>query len=299
MFALKSSTLALVLAVLGGSALASAASAPGPDFPPLSPLVRADLERRDPSEYELFHNEQRSGNVTTRAVIPGGITRCTTTKCFSFTFDDGPYHQKIADEIASIGTRATFFVNGNNYQCIYDDAAVAALKYSYNAGHQICSHTWSHPDIETISRARLDKEVQFIEDALYKILGVVPACIRPPYGSASDATIQYLNNKWGYNVVLWNADTKDADGAAVSFSLNQYRALKAPKHVIILNHETVPTTSSKVIPQALQIVQDNGYEPKYMGTVAQTIGFAPYKVIGKPGKRDSTWTCAGKPLPGS
>ncbi|KAE8212998.1 hypothetical protein CF327_g3411 [Tilletia walkeri] len=295
MFSLKSSTLSLVLAVLGGQALVAAASTP--DFPPLSPLVRADLERRDPKDYQLFHNEERSGNLSTRAVIPGGITRCNTHACFSFTFDDGPYHQKIADEIASIGTRATFFVNGNNYQCIYDDAAVKALKYSYNAGHQICSHTWSHPDIETISRTQLRKQVQLVEDALYKILGVVPSCIRPPYGSASDATIKFLNDL-GYNVILWNADTKDADGAAVNYSLNQYRALKAPKHVIILNHETVPSTSKQTIPQALQIVQNNGYEPKNMGTVAQTVGFSPYKVITTPGKRDSTWTCAGKPQPG-
>ncbi|KAK0520408.1 hypothetical protein OC834_007049 [Tilletia horrida] len=297
MLALKSTILAAFAACIGTAAASST-----PDFPPLSPLVRADLERRDPSEYQLFHNnhEERSGNLSRRAVIPGAIQRCNTHACLSLTFDDGPYnyHQKLTDQVLSIGAKPTFFVNGNNYQCIYDEAAVAALKYSYSRGAQICSHTWSHPDIMTISRAQLDKQVQFVEDALYKILGVVPACIRPPYGSADDATISYLNDKWGLQVVLWNADTKDADGAAVSYSLNQYRALKAPKHVIILNHETVPTTSSKVIPRALQIVQDNGYQGADMGTVAQTVGFSPYKVVGKPGKRDSTWTCAGKPQPG-
>ncbi|CAD6888206.1 unnamed protein product, partial [Tilletia caries] len=131
--------------------------------------------------------------------------------------------------------------------------SVQALRYSYNAGHQICSHTWSHPNIETLSRPAIDQQVQLVEEALFKILGVVPACIRPPYGSASPSTIQYLNQK--------------------------YRSLHTPQNVIIFNHETVPTTSNQVIPQALQI----------------TVGFAPYKVIGRPGVRDSSWTCAGKP----
>ncbi|CAD6978115.1 unnamed protein product [Tilletia controversa] len=97
------------------------------------------------------------------------------------------------------------------------------------------------------------------------------------------------------NVITWNAYIRDADGAPADFSINQYRSLHAPQNVIILNHETVPTTSNRVIPQALQIVRQNGYRPRNMGTVAQTVGFAPYKVIGRPGVRDSSWTCAGKP----
>ncbi|CAD7066242.1 unnamed protein product [Tilletia caries] len=255
MFASKPSTLALslVLIIFGGSVLPSIASAPKPRFPPLSSLVRADLERRDPNEYQLFHKQEHSGNVSARSVVSGGISQCRTQGCFAFTFDDGPNHRKVADDIASIGARATFFVVGNMGKCIYDEDSVQALRYSYNAGHQICSHTWSHPNIETLSRPAIDQQVQLVEEALFKILGVVPACIRPPYGSASPSTIQYLNQK--------------------------YRSLHAPQNVIIFNHETVPTTSNQVIPQALQI----------------TVGFAPYKVIGRPGVRDSSWTCAGKP----
>ncbi|CAD6912550.1 unnamed protein product [Tilletia laevis] len=267
MFASKPSTLALslVLIIFGGSVLPSIASAPKPRFPPLSSLVRADLERRDPNEYQLFHKQEHSGNVSARSVVSGGISQCRTQGCFAFTFDDGP----VADDIASIGARATFFVVGNMGKCIYDEDSVQALRYSYNAGHQICSHTWSHPNIETLSRPAIDQQVQLVEEALFKILGVVPACIRPPYGSASPSTIQYLNQK--------------------------YRSLHTPQNVIIFNHETVPTTSNQVIPQALQIVRQNGYHPRNMGTVAQTVGFAPYKVIGRPGVRDSSWTCAGKP----
>ncbi len=38
------------------------------------------------------------------------------------TFDDGPYlyEQQVANQMN--GGKATFFLNGNNYACIYDKA---------------------------------------------------------------------------------------------------------------------------------------------------------------------------------
>lgn len=30
-------------------------------------------------------------------------------------------------------------------ECIYDDAEIARVKYVYAHGHQVASHTWSHP----------------------------------------------------------------------------------------------------------------------------------------------------------
>lgn len=214
------------------------------------------------------------------------------------TFDDGPYiyEKRIVDELDNAGMKGTFFVNGNNYRCIYDKGAVSALRYTYEHGHQICSHTWDHPNLESLSNSQIDEQVQLVEDALYKILGVVPACIRAPYGSITDAQVKYLNDRWGLVVIGWNVDTNDANGYGTDYGLNTYRSLKAPKHAIVLNHETVPGTSQTVIPQAVKIVKQNGYSGSQ--TVANTLSFNPYKVVGKYSQRDSSWTCDGKPQPG-
>jgi peptidoglycan/xylan/chitin deacetylase (PgdA/CDA1 family) len=35
--------------------------------------------------------------------------------------------------------------------CIYDDSKSDDLKYAYDSGFQIASHTWSHKDLSTLS----------------------------------------------------------------------------------------------------------------------------------------------------
>lgn len=83
----------------------------------------------------------------------------------------------------------------NNYDCIYNEARVDALRYAYERGMHFCSHTATHPHLNALSEAQIDRQVQATEDALYKILGVVPSCIRPPYGEADERVVNYLNNR--------------------------------------------------------------------------------------------------------
>ncbi|KAJ1029516.1 hypothetical protein NDA13_002763 [Ustilago tritici] len=267
----------------------------------ISGNVRKDLVKMPPNNYTLYnlHAESKTSTLVKRARIDGIQTRCTTRRCFSMTFDDGPYTwmTKLVDTLDNAGgQKATFFVNGNNYRCIYDKASVARLRYAYERNHQICSHGWSHPDISKLNNRQLDRQVQLVEDALWKILGVVPACFRAPYGSIRDDQVQYLNDRWGLVVVHWNHDTNDANGYGTEYGLNLYRNLKAPKHAIILNHETVAGTPNTVIPRAVKIGRRNGY--KGSQTTAATLRYNPYKVVASYGHRDDSWTCDDKPAPG-
>lgn len=269
----------------------------------ISENVRRELAALPESEYTLYdRNAGPSSKALAKrgAQINGLVTRCNTSKCLSITFDDGPYtwENKLVSTLANAGNqKATFFVNGNNFRCIYDEPQVQQIRKTYEAGHQICSHTWDHPDISKLNNQQLDQQVQLVEDALWKILGVVPACLRAPYGNIRPDQVKYLNDRWGLVVIGWNMDTGDANGDGVQAGLNLYRNLKAPKHAIVLNHETVQATVDTVIPQAVNIVRQNGYSGSQ--TVAQTVGFNAYKVVGKYGRRDASWTCAGKPQPGA
>ena len=273
----------------------------------LSPEVRASLAKMPVDSYKLYESgllklnetEEDGEDLEKRAQVNGIVTRCNTSKCMSITFDDGPYtqHRRLVDTLDAAGSKGTFFVNGNNYRCIYDDASVQALRYSYSRGHEICSHSWSHPNIANLNNQQLDRQIQLVEDALWKIIGAVPSCFRAPYGSIRDDQVAYLNNRWGLQVIHWNFDSQDANGYGTDYALNVYRGLKAPKHAIVLNHETVDTTPSVVIPQAVNIIKQNGYSGSQ--TTARTVGYNPYKVTGPYGNRDGSWTCSGKPAPGA
>lgn len=65
---------------------------------------------------------------STRAEIPYGnlVTACTVAKTVAITFDDGPYTwtSALIDSLDRAGVKATFFVVGKMYGCIYDYADV-------------------------------------------------------------------------------------------------------------------------------------------------------------------------------
>ncbi|KAG8766662.1 hypothetical protein FRC20_006223, partial [Serendipita sp. 405] len=51
------------------------------------------------------------------------------------------YQKEIADTFKSFNASTTFFVNGNAKSCIYDEENVKRIRHSFEAGHQIASHT--------------------------------------------------------------------------------------------------------------------------------------------------------------
>ncbi|KAJ6553549.1 carbohydrate esterase family 4 protein [Mycena vulgaris] len=221
------------------------------------------------------------------------FTSCTVPGQVALTFDDGPYiHMKeISDKVSAAGGKATFFVNGLNWDCIYDAPQVDSLKYAYGKGHQIASHTWSHPDLTTLSQAAVDSEITKVDDALVKILGVQPAFLRPPYGNYNDivrTAAAAHNNK---ALVTWDFDSGDSTGATSSASKTLYdNAINAhPATLLALNHETSATTVSDVLPHAIQALTAGGY--KFV-TVAECLGGLPaYSSVTTPGTRDASWTC--------
>ncbi|KAK4703605.1 ubiquitin-conjugating enzyme E2 J2, partial [Phenoliferia sp. Uapishka_3] len=179
---------------------------------------------------------------------------------------DGPlYGGQIANFFNGIKGQkalATFFVNGNNYDCIYDYAD--DLKARYAAGHMIASHTWTHARITDITPAQLNEELTLVL------------------------------KKRGYTVVTWNFDDGDSTGSSTSQSLKDYAPLykKYPKAYMALNHEVYENVAQDIVPYVVPKLVAAGYK---LVTVAQCLGDShPYQIVGKPGKRDKTWTCEGK-----
>ncbi|KAK0482028.1 carbohydrate esterase family 4 protein [Armillaria luteobubalina] len=228
----------------------------------------------------------------TKRQTPGVISACTVPNTVALTFDDGPYiySQNIVDQLDAKGAKGTFFVNGNNYGCIYGDTERAAIQNAYSKGHQIASHTWRHLDLTTLSAADLESQFARTDLALKKILGVDVAFMRPPYG-AYNSIVTQVAAAHKQNVILWDFDSGDSVGETAANSEKDYDALvaKHPSTILTLNHETVETTSTTVLPRALDDLIAAGYK---LVTVAECLGMQPYLSIGAPGVQDATWTCA-------
>ncbi|KAG8916725.1 Carbohydrate esterase 4 protein, partial [Tulasnella sp. 408] len=211
---------------------------------------------------------------------------CTVPNTVAITFDDGPYTwtNEIVDTLARYNAKATFFFNGNNYECIYSPENEARLKYAFAAGHQMASHTWAHLDWTTLSPQRLLSEMTLLDDALIKMLGVKPAFVRPPFGKFNEASRDVAAYN-GESIVIWDFDSGDSQGSSAQKMETDYQNLAAqkPGNILTLNHETYEATAHRILPFALSALQAQGYS---FVTVAECLASNPYQSVTTPQTRD-------------
>ncbi|WP_172575405.1 polysaccharide deacetylase family protein [endosymbiont GvMRE of Glomus versiforme] len=61
-----------------------------------------------------------------------------------------------------------------------------------NEGHQLASHTWSHPNMTKINREEIIYQMKTLENAMRKIVGLVPRYMRLPFGEGFNNQVKIL-----------------------------------------------------------------------------------------------------------
>ncbi|EJD50159.1 carbohydrate esterase family 4 protein [Auricularia subglabra TFB-10046 SS5] len=217
---------------------------------------------------------------------------CTVKDTVAITFDDGPfiYEDELIPLLANYSAKATFFLNGNNYGCIYDDDRVKTVRALLAAGHELGGHTWSHAHMAQISWDKVHHEMYLVAEALVKVAGVMPALMRPPYGEVNDRALAAVHAR-NQSVIMWDFDSQDSIGATVakSDSLYSEMAKKRPDSILTLNHSVLKNTVREVLPHALEVLSQAGY--KFV-TVSECLGGIPaYQYTTEPAEKDDTWKC--------
>lgn len=238
--------------------------------------VQEDLARRDPKEYDLnwevfLRDEEEDENDHLLARQEGGKTGLGTKHCkdgqIAYTLDDGPYTWtgKAAQMLADAGHKVSFFINVQNFDCAYDIKFVKQLRKAIRLGHNICSHTATHPHLPQLTMDQVKKQFKLVETYTWKTLGLVPNAARPPYGETSPEINKWLRSQ-GYRVIQWSVDSGDADGLPPKQSI---RVIKQNVHKgsgdIILGHETHQSTIDSVIPALIKYLDSQGTKSVSMG----------------------------------
>lgn len=125
----------------------------------------------------------------------------------ALTFDDGPHGTltpKLLDLLARHHLKATFFVVG---QCVAEYPDI--VKRAAREGHEIASHSWSHPNLGKMSDEAVRRELQKTDDAIAAAIGKRPTLLRPPYGSITARQKQWIHQEFGYRIVIWDVDPLD------------------------------------------------------------------------------------------
>ena len=105
---------------------------------------------------------------------------CAVVKCIALTFDDGPspYTDRLLQILKDNDAKATFFLIGNKVA-----ANPAGAKRVVDAGMEIGSHTWEHPNMTTIPPEDIPAQFSKASDAIEAATGQRPKLVRTAGGS--------------------------------------------------------------------------------------------------------------------
>ncbi|MDA2812691.1 polysaccharide deacetylase family protein [Nocardiopsis sp. RSe5-2] len=224
--------------------------------------VTPDLELEDSGSPKDGGAAEVPGRLAPDA--PGDVD-CSDpeSKCIALTFDDGPGGRtpEVLDTLAEYDAKATFFVTGEPVR-----ENLRTVRREYAEGHEVANHTVTHPDLTTLGKDEVRKELTEVNGLVARETGERPVLMRPPYGATND-DVASVSKDLGLAEIIWNVDTNDWKDRNASVVAD--RALKgAAPGAIILMHDIHGTTIDAV-PEIVKGLDEKGYT---MVTVSQLLG---------------------------
>ncbi|WP_425309555.1 polysaccharide deacetylase family protein [Ammonicoccus fulvus] len=179
---------------------------------------------------------------------------CTKVTCVALTYDDGPVPDtaQLVDAFAAAKAPATFFQLGRMIE-----ANPGIAKQIASAGHEVGSHSFSHPNLVSINGDRLTKELSGNADVMEHAYGRRPLIMRPPYGS-HNARVDDVIRGTGAAIIQWDVDTNDwqTKNQASTENVVVYGG-GAKANTIVLMHDVHPSTVAAA-PAILEGLQAKG-----------------------------------------
>ena len=190
--------------------------------------------------------------VMVAALLPTVTSKAAGEKLIAVTFDDGPsqYTSTLLDGLKQRGAKATFFMQGINAA-----SYPAVVKRAWLEGHQVCSHSYNHPQLTTLSSADVRSQLTRTDSILDNAIGLdMSYMLRPPYGSYN----QNVLNIAGVPCLYWSVDTLDWKSRNADSVYNEFLR-SARDGSIVLLHDIYSTSVTGAL-RAIDTLQARGFE---------------------------------------
>lgn len=148
--------------------------------------------------------------------------------------------------------KITFFMVGEWIEK-YPEAA----KKIHEAGHEIASHSDTHPHVNNLSYEKNIEEIEKSNDKIEKITGKRTTIYRAPYGEYNDTVIKAAQDK-GYCTIQWDLDTLDYTGLTGEEMWKRLEG-KIKSGDIILSHNGTKNTANS-LDMLLKNIKQKGLE---------------------------------------
>lgn len=240
-------------------------------------------------------------------------------KRMALTFDDGPseYTGELLDLLKREKIQATFFVNANHRRCAFTPRYAAILKRIVAEGHQLGTHSSSHPSLPTVYQSygasAVLAEIDRAQSAVYNLTGLLPRFFRFPYGEGShDPTLGRLLAQRNLTAVHWTIATNDAGTSLDTYHppvalanqltkrafyvgfYGQTNYVPGSRSHIVLMHDWLATTVRTLVPWVIEQARMMNYT---FVTAGECLGAKPKEWYQRKDRPVGTGTCPEEEKP--
>ncbi|MFC4320133.1 polysaccharide deacetylase family protein [Litchfieldia salsa] len=99
--------------------------------------------------------------------------------------------------------KATFFLEG---RWVKENPDLAKMIVS--AGHEVGNHSYTHPNLKTLSSSSVVDQLSKTNDVIEATTGEKPSLFAPPAGNYRDEVVKIAANQ-GMKTIMWSVDTID------------------------------------------------------------------------------------------
>jgi peptidoglycan/xylan/chitin deacetylase (PgdA/CDA1 family) len=195
---------------------------------------------------------------------PAGGVDCATVNCVALTFDDGPgpFTDRLLGILRDDDAKATFFLIGNKVAANPEGARRIA-----QAGMEIGSHTWEHPNMITIPPEDIAAQFARANDAIEAATGQRPVLVRTAGGLINDRVLAEAG-KQGLADINWDVIPFDWANDSNTAATRSVLMSQIKPNSVVLFHDVYSSTVDLVY-QFIPVLKANGY---HLVTVSQMLG---------------------------
>ena len=159
---------------------------------------------------------------------------------------------KILEVLKQNDTTITFFMVGD-----WIEKNQEAVKKINEAGHEIGSHSDTHPHVNQLSYEENIEQIEKSNDRIEKITGKRTNLYRAPYGEYNQTVIKAAQDK-SYYAIQWNLDTLDYTGLDGVSIWNRLKDKLNGGDIILMHNGTKHTADS--LDMIIKNIKEKGLE---------------------------------------
>lgn len=182
-------------------------------------------------------------------------------KVVYLTFDNG-YEEGYTDDILDVlkeeDVPAAFFVTGH-----YVDSEPELVKRMVDEGHIVGNHSYTHPDLTTVTKDTMKKELESVQEQVAAISDQKQLTyMRPPKGAFNEQSMKWANELgythifWSLAFVDWNTDAQKGG----DYAFDQIMKQMHPGAIVLMH--TVSSDNADALSKLIRELKEQGYQFK-------------------------------------